>query len=146
MSAPNLRFGICTDQYEPYPVLVEKWRRYEELGFDSVWDCDHFNRPSDPEGPYFEGWTLLSALAAETSTIRVGVLVSSNTFRHPALLAQCVLTRRPRVEWSPGARDRRWLVPRRARAHGDRASESRTFVGDSTKLSRSSTACSGATP
>ena len=61
-------------------------------GFDSVWDCDHFNRPSDPTGPYFEGWTLLAALAAVTSSIRIGVLVSSNTFRHPALLAQSAVT------------------------------------------------------
>src|SRR5262245_55912677 len=63
---PALRFGVCTDQNQPFATLVERWRLFEELGFDSVWDCDHFNQPSRPAGPYFEGWTLLAALAART--------------------------------------------------------------------------------
>lgn len=88
----EIRFGICTDQNLPFTTLVERWQYFEELGFDSVWDCDHFNQPSQPTGPYFEGWTLLAALAASTERIRVGVLVSSNTFRHPALVAQEAVT------------------------------------------------------
>ena len=92
MAEDRILYGICTDQAEPYPVLAERWRYFEELGFDSIWDCDHFLRPSNPSDPYFEGWTLLAALAAETSRIRVGVLVGSNTFRHPALLAHEALT------------------------------------------------------
>ncbi|MCQ3803592.1 MAG: LLM class flavin-dependent oxidoreductase [bacterium] len=88
----RILFGICTDQSVPYQVLVDRWRYFEELGFDSIWDCDHFLRPSDPSGPYFEGWTLLAALATQTSRIRVGVLVGSNTFRHPALLALEAIT------------------------------------------------------
>jgi alkanesulfonate monooxygenase SsuD/methylene tetrahydromethanopterin reductase-like flavin-dependent oxidoreductase (luciferase family) len=75
-----------------FATTVERWRMFEDLGFDSVWDCDHFNQPSNPAGPYFEAWTLLSALAAHTSRIRIGVLVTSNTFRHPALLAQQAVT------------------------------------------------------
>ena len=88
----GLRFGICTDQNLPWVELVRRWRLYEELGFDSVWDCDHYVQPSRPHGPYFEGWTLLAALAAMTSRIRIGVLVSCNTFRHPALLAKEAVT------------------------------------------------------
>ncbi len=84
--------GICTDQNQPYDTLTERWRMFEELGFDSLWDTDHFNQPSQPTGPFFEGWTLLSALAVHTVSIRIGVLVSSNTFRHPALLAQQAMT------------------------------------------------------
>ena len=87
-----IRFGVCMDQGQPYATLAERCRYYEALGFDSLWDCDHFNRPSDPSVPYLEGWTLLAALAAGTTRIRVGVLVSSNTFRHPALLAQQAIT------------------------------------------------------
>ena len=89
---PPLRFGICTDQNLPWNVLLEHWLLFERLGFDSAWDCDHFQQPSRPHGPYLEGWTLLAALAARTSRIRVGVLVSSNTFRHPALLVKEAIT------------------------------------------------------
>jgi len=88
----TLQFGICRNQTLPWPELARQWRLYEELGFDSAWDCDHFQRPSEPEAPYYEGWTLLAALATQTATIRVGVLVTSNTFRHPALLAKQAMT------------------------------------------------------
>jgi F420-dependent oxidoreductase-like protein len=75
-----------------WDTLVQRWKLFEELGLDSVWDCDHFVQPSHPTGPYFEGWTLLAGLAAVTSRIRIGVLVSCNTFRHPALLAKEAVT------------------------------------------------------
>ena len=87
-----LQFGLCTDQNLSWTDTVERWRYFEELGFDSVWDCDHYQQPSRPNGPYFEGWTLLAALAAQTSSIRIGVLVSCNTFRHPALLTKQAVT------------------------------------------------------
>ncbi len=87
-----LRFGICTDQNMGWEKTVERWRFFEEYGFDSIWDCDHWVQPSRPTGPYFEAWTLLAALAARTERIRVGVLVSSNTFRHPAWLAKQAAT------------------------------------------------------
>jgi len=110
--ARELRFGICTDQNLPWSTLVERWQYFEALGFDSVWDCDHFIQPSHPDGPYFEGWTLIAGLAAVTQRIRVGVLVSSNTFRHPALLAKEAVTvdhiSNGRLELGIGAG---WYVP-----------------------------------
>lgn len=91
-SRTSLRFGICTDQNLPWTTLRDHWKYYEELGFESLWDCDHYQQPSKPGGPYFEGWTLLAALAAETTKARIGVLVSCNTFRHPALVAKMAAT------------------------------------------------------
>jgi F420-dependent oxidoreductase-like protein len=88
----GLRFGIVIDQNLTWPDTVERWQLFERLGFDSIWDCDHFVQPSRPKGPYFEAWTLLAALAARTEHIRIGVLVTSNTFRHPALLAKQAAT------------------------------------------------------
>ncbi len=64
-SSQELYFGLCTDQNLSFDTLVERWQYFEGLGFDSVWDCDHFNQTSNPSGPYFEGWTLLAALPAQ---------------------------------------------------------------------------------
>ena len=87
-----MRFGIVIDQNLPWEATIERWKMFDELGFHSIWDCDHIIQPSRPTGPYFEAWTLLAALAAATKRARIGVLVSSNTFRHPVLLAKQVIT------------------------------------------------------
>ena len=113
--ALNVRVGLCTDQNLTYQTTVERWQLFDELGFDSAWVCDHFIQPSRPTGPYFEGWTLLAALATRTKRIRLGVLVSSNTFRHPALLAKEAVTvdhiSDGRLEVGIGAG---WYVPEHA--------------------------------
>jgi alkanesulfonate monooxygenase SsuD/methylene tetrahydromethanopterin reductase-like flavin-dependent oxidoreductase (luciferase family) len=71
---------------------VERWQLFEQLGFESAWVCDHLVQPSRPQGPYLEAWSLLAGLAARTEKMRIGVLVSCNTFRHPSVLAKMAIT------------------------------------------------------
>jgi alkanesulfonate monooxygenase SsuD/methylene tetrahydromethanopterin reductase-like flavin-dependent oxidoreductase (luciferase family) len=88
----RFRFGICTDQNMTWEKTVERWQLFERLGYESAWLCDHLIQPSRPQGPYLEAWTLLGGLAAVTNTLRIGVLVTSNTFRYPQVLAKSAIT------------------------------------------------------
>lgn len=88
----ELRFGIITVQNLPWKKEIERWQFIEALGFDSVWVADHFVDPYEPNSPWFEGWTLLAALATQTSRIRIGTLVTSIPLRNPAMLARQALT------------------------------------------------------
>jgi F420-dependent oxidoreductase-like protein len=90
--ARRFRFGICTDQNMTWEKNVERWQLFERLGYESAWVCDHLVQPSRPNGPYLEAWTLLAGLAARTETIRIGVLVTSNTFRFPQVVAKMAVT------------------------------------------------------
>jgi alkanesulfonate monooxygenase SsuD/methylene tetrahydromethanopterin reductase-like flavin-dependent oxidoreductase (luciferase family) len=90
--ARDFKFGILTLQHLPWPAEVQRWRLIEDLGFDSVWLADHFVNYMQPAAPWFESWTLLAALANQTSRIRIGTLVSSIPLRNPAVLARQALT------------------------------------------------------
>src|SRR5215212_907937 len=87
-----LTFGIQTIPNRPYDELAARWRDCEALGFASVWLPDHFVPTFRPDLPLFQSWTLLAGLTTVTTRVRVGVLVSCNTFRHPALLAKQATT------------------------------------------------------
>ncbi|MBA2265787.1 MAG: LLM class flavin-dependent oxidoreductase [Chloroflexi bacterium] len=93
-AGPATRFGLFIGQVGlSWPELVERFVLADELGFDHAWLVDHL-MPTDPphDRPIFEAWTSLAALATLTRRIRLGVLVSSNTFRHPSLLAKQAVT------------------------------------------------------
>jgi len=90
----DLRFGIHSGpQYTDFPSYLELWRTAEALGFEWASVFDHFLPIfADPEGPCYEGMTLLSAMAAHTTRLRCGMLVVGVTYRHPAVLANMVAT------------------------------------------------------
>src|SRR3984885_5514135 len=89
------RFGIATaPQQVTYHDVLRVWREADSIPqIEHAWVFDHLLPiAGDRNGPIFEGWTLLSALAAQTRRVRLGVLVTSNRFRPPAMLAKIAAT------------------------------------------------------
>jgi alkanesulfonate monooxygenase SsuD/methylene tetrahydromethanopterin reductase-like flavin-dependent oxidoreductase (luciferase family) len=93
--AATPRFGIATaPQQVGYHDVLRVWREADTIpAIEHAWLFDHLLPiAGDPTGPIYEGWTLLSALAAHTRRLRLGVLVTSNRFRPPAMLAKMAAT------------------------------------------------------
>jgi alkanesulfonate monooxygenase SsuD/methylene tetrahydromethanopterin reductase-like flavin-dependent oxidoreductase (luciferase family) len=89
------RFGIGTPPSQvSYRDVLRVWREADTIPqIEHAWLFDHLMPiGGDPNGPTFEGWTLLSALAAQTDRLRLGLLVTSNRFRPPAMLAKIAAT------------------------------------------------------
>jgi alkanesulfonate monooxygenase SsuD/methylene tetrahydromethanopterin reductase-like flavin-dependent oxidoreductase (luciferase family) len=89
-----MRFGLdVAQQRMSWDELVSRVQLAEELGFDGAWGFDHF-QPMYGEGPgeTFEGMTTLAALAGVTSRIRLGLLVTGMTYRHPSVFAAEAIT------------------------------------------------------
>lgn len=94
MTAGRPRFSIQTgQQFAAWPDLVRIWETAERLGYAAAYTYDHFMAVMmDPYDPCLEAWTTLAALGVRTSRLRVGVLVTGNTYRHPAVLAKMATT------------------------------------------------------
>lgn len=91
----KVQFGIMTaPQQVSYDDILRVWREADAIPqIEHAWLFDHLMPiGGDPDGPILEGWTLLSALAAQTSRLRLGLLVTSNRFRPPAMLAKIATT------------------------------------------------------
>ena len=89
-----MRIGLeASQQRMPWDELVSRVSYAEEAGFDGWWGFDHF-QPMYGDGPgeCFEAYTTMAALAGATSTIRLGVLVSGVTYRHPSMVAAEAMT------------------------------------------------------
>ena len=90
------RVGIQLPEAErrvPIEEYLAMARAAEEAGFDSIWVGDHLlYRDDGPERGPLEAFTLLAAVAAATTRIRLGPLVACTAFRHPPILAKMAAT------------------------------------------------------
>ncbi len=84
-----MRFSIWPSPNNPWEETLATARHAEATGWDGVWFADHFMpNAADTSGPTSEAWTTVAALAAAVSRVRLGTLVTGNTYRHPAVLAK----------------------------------------------------------
>lgn len=81
-------------QDTPWQALLDMWLEAEGIhAYDGGWLFDHFYPIlGDSTGPCFEGWTALSYLAGRTERLRLGLMVTGNPYRHPAVLANMAAT------------------------------------------------------
>ena len=93
--AHPLRFGLkASGQWITIEQLRAIWKIADEAGFDHLWDFDHLATigPNGPDGPIYDGWALQAAMAEATKRVRIGCMVTANTYRHPIVLAKLAVT------------------------------------------------------
>ncbi|GLY22633.1 luciferase [Micromonospora sp. NBRC 101691] len=87
-----MRIGIVILPDQRWSEAQRRWRQTEEWGFDHAWTYDHLGWRDLVDGPWFDSMSTLTAAALVTSRIRLGTLVASPNFRHPAAFARQVTT------------------------------------------------------
>ncbi len=88
----DLRFCAYQYQHLPLVALQQRWRDAERVGFDVLWNCDTVVEPDRARHMMFDGPATLTLMAAATTRIRVGTLVTSVYFRHPVTSAKAAMT------------------------------------------------------
>ena len=88
----SLRFQVIALPGPSWDAVLKTFKHIEDLDFDLATTADHFVDWSNPPAPWFESWTLLAALARETSRIRLATYVTQIPLRNPAMLARQALT------------------------------------------------------
>lgn len=92
MSRP-VRFGVTLPQIKrTWPEARTAAQAFDELGYDSLWVCDHVYGVPMPNLPILEAWSQLAAVAAVTGNAKLGTLVTPPFFRNPAILAKQIAT------------------------------------------------------
>jgi len=90
---PRISFDIQTAHQVPsLDDLIQLWQDADAWGYDTMWLNDHYMQFGKEDGPAYDAWTLLASLAGKTSRVRLGVLVTDNLFRNPAVLAKIATT------------------------------------------------------
>ncbi|HEX7037104.1 MAG TPA: LLM class F420-dependent oxidoreductase [Pseudomonadales bacterium] len=88
-----MRFSFWPMPTLPFDTVRRLARHVEATGWDGIWYADHFMpNASDTSAPWPEAWITLAALGAQVPRLRIGTLVSGNTYRHPAVLAKMAAT------------------------------------------------------
>ena len=84
-------FGVTLPQIKrPWTAAAGAATAFESLGFDSLWVCDHLYGPQSPQLPILEAWSMVSAVAAITSRVEIGTLVTPVGMRNPAHLGKTI--------------------------------------------------------
>ena len=87
-----MRFGFWPNPRSDYDAVKSLAQHAEATGWDGIWLADHFLPDEDELIPVHESWITMAALARDVPRVRLGTLVTGNTYRHPAVLANMVAT------------------------------------------------------